>query len=299
MNSRNAYQISIGIKQIFRGNISLFNKIFGEKKFLNTRRISKLMQPVYYDIIKLSKETNMENDEMYKEVCVSCNKLIKLIDTMIYRKEKDISQFTLYNELSQFTNKREIQTMLEHLFLLNTIHKIAKHLIQPKELILEGNTKFINTYYSKQAVRMVKTWEEAERETPAQQENTSGSLLAEIELTKEQIQLIKESVLYHKLRPNPNQQFYNWYNEALFSYQQVKQRKSTVMINEFGEEDQDNKKVTKSKPPLQIMKMKTKPLYKRIRDGKEIFHNKTRFSTEIQKEFEELEHEHEQSQLNT
>lgn len=84
---------------------------------------------MYYDIIKLSKESNLENDQMYKEVCKSCNKLIKLIDSMIYRKEKDTTHFTLYNELSQFTNKREIQNMLEHIFLLNTIHKIAKHLI--------------------------------------------------------------------------------------------------------------------------------------------------------------------------
>lgn len=34
---------------------------------------------------------------------------------------------------------------------------------------------------------MVKTWEEAERETPVSSENMTGNLLNEIELTKEQI----------------------------------------------------------------------------------------------------------------
>lgn len=251
------------------------NSILGQNKMGNRHKIAYLQDSVYNDVIKLSKEQEEQADVVYDNVVRSSIKILKLIDLVFF--EEDQTPANLLDRLCSVTDKDELQTIFEHLFLLNTINKIASNTIQPKELILECQEQFV--YFSKKynlfrKTKLPKTWEEADslqqiRETP--------------ELDLQEIKLIKESLLYQRLKYNPNKFYFDWYNEAVKHHQNNKNYTLVFKGNK-------TKLVQKDLSKQRNNNNKAKPLWKQLKEQKELFHLQTRFTTQLMQDLETSHH---------
>lgn len=252
------------------------NKIFCFKKQINQLRINKLKSVIYFDMFKLAKEDAECGDVMFSSVVRSSQRLMNLLDQIIVLKNR--SPNLIFQTLRHLINNTEYQSILEHLFMVQTLRKIATNSIKPIEYQEEEkNPVEVNRN------RLVKTWEDAEKIVRYQQADVE--LTQDVQLSQKEIQLIKESLLYQKLRPNTKSIFIDMYNEA---------RDSLVERSQYTYVIDVSKKIKKHHAinELQLKKkdLKIKPLWKKLKEQKEqICQVKTRFNQDIQDEIQELE----------
>jgi hypothetical protein len=113
------------------------------------------------------KDEDYAASDLFPRVVRSCKKILYLVE-LIYTSDLWESRPKIYNALTNLTDKDEVQTMLEHIFLMNTMHQVEHQMIIPIEIKEHiAHEKPIDrtdarSWWSKpKGATKVQTWDEA------------------------------------------------------------------------------------------------------------------------------------------
>lgn len=249
------------MKCILRKYLRKLNQVFGKDKRKNQDKIKKLKLEALRNSMVIFHDRDPPCDEIYRQAQEQSRLLMKVFDRMFAIEFS--SDEELFDSMSQFTNKNEIQQIFEHLYLLDTMQNI----FQNRKMADPSTYNFFD-HCDKRVYKLkeARTWEEAQDISDEYNQVQPQRNEKHLPLSHAEIRLIKDSPIFKRLFENPNEKYMRWYNEAKVSYHDNKNYTFLITDHFKAHLVEKNLKVhdRKHNPTMPLWK-------KRIRNEREVY----------------------------